>query len=156
MRIILFTFLLFSTGARELDFSFLAKTNMPGVSVEGKSLKGIRLQNTKKGNVEIDLNNLSTEMELRDEHMREEVFKGQNINISFQEIDNCENSNPCKVKVDIEINKISSSRELVFSKEGSDLKSKTVLNLEEFKITPPSKFGVRVLPEIEVVINVKN
>lgn len=156
MKLLLLSFLLFSAEARELNFSFLAKTNMPGVSVEGKSLKAIKLQDTKKGNIEIDLNNLSTEMELRDEHMREEVFNGHNINISFQEIDNCQISNPCKVKVDIEINKTKSSRELVFNKDGSVLKSKAVLNLEEFKITPPSKFGVRVLPEIEVVINVKN
>jgi polyisoprenoid-binding protein YceI len=156
MKLLILFFILFGLEARELSFEFKAKTNMPGVSVKGKSVKHISFNKEKKGRLEIDLKNITTDMELRDEHMREEVFNGKNLSIVYEEMDECQKNSDCDVSLKISINDQTIMKKVQFKRADENLSSSFILNLEEFGIKTPSKFGVRVLPDVEVKINFKN
>lgn len=152
-KIIISFFLVFSTQARKLDLNFKVETNMPGITVAGKTNQSISLPEGAAGEVEVDIKNLTTDMELRDEHMRNEVFMNKNVKVGYENAD-CLNKEVCKVNLSIVINDQTVKRVVELKKNNQSHQGSLKLNLAEFKIKEPSRFGVRVLPEVDLEFSV--
>ncbi|MBY0516362.1 MAG: YceI family protein [Bacteriovoracaceae bacterium] len=154
-------FLLFfisSVFAGFSEVSFVANTNMPGVSVEGKSQKMVfagSLENVKGATLKFDVFELETGMEARDKHLREKVFKAKNKGdafISFEAKDLVCASNKCELMGVLTIK--DKAREIKLPVEMSSnkksLAGKATIALSQYDLPRPSFMGVQVEDNVEV------
>lgn len=141
-----------AVSAAKLQVKFAATTNMPGVSIDGelKSSQVINLDSKEKQVLPISL--FDTGMEVRDEHMREMVFKGKDISYKISKKE-CKESK-CNVTVAFDINGVSVDKSFSAVKSDKTTKGKFSLLLSEFKVEQPSKFGVTVEDKVEVEFNI--
>ena len=157
----------FSTLASTSSIKFTAKTNGPGISVEGE---------VKNANVSVDFNNLdstkfstdimdlTTGMEKRDIHLHEKVFNTKTSGIAKIEYAvtkmNCpvsnENEVECECIGNLTIKDV--SNEIKFkgrlNKSNQVFEGKTPVSLKQFKVTSPAFMGISVLDDIEIVFKV--
>jgi polyisoprenoid-binding protein YceI len=150
--------------------SFLASTNIPAVTVHGKSkeLTGFAtLQHQHAGLVleelqaRLSVQSLSTGMGLRDRHMRELVFTadGKAPDLVFRaERTECTphaGAFSCSVRGDLSIRGTAKPFDAVLKvrEEGSGrfhAVGEGSVRLKDYGIDPPSQFGVRVKDEIQL------
>ena len=124
----------------KLEFDI--KTNVPGVEFRGHLKRPIQFD--PKQGLLIPLEDLTTELDLRDQHMREKIFKGQKIRVHG--ILKCKTSGDCIFKGPIVIGGISKNIEL----KGKKGVFSTSIFLSQFELTPPRFMGVQVNDEIPI------
>lgn len=137
--------------AESLHMQFLSKTNIPGMSIEGRLSESIKM---KESEFEIPIKKMKTGMDSRDEHMYEEIFKNKNIRLSIVNFKECIGKESCAAEVNLEITGFKKKLTIpVRQKEDVKLANFTV-KLTDFQIHPPKKFGVQVEDQVEVRIEV--
>lgn len=160
---------LFSHSAWGITSSvkFRAKTNGPGISVEGE-VKESQVQtdfkNLQSATFSTDVMNLTTGMEKRDKHLQEKVFQvhktgmakieyilsAVNCPTTVAESVECECKGNLKIKdVSNEINFIA-----VLNKKKQEIEGKAIISLAQFKLTAPTFMGINVLDDVEVLFHV--
>lgn len=151
-QILIFLMMSNSFGAN-LSLNFLAKTNVPGVSVEGKLKNPITFLLNNPLEISIPVEKLTTGMDMRDQHMRSEVFSGKPIKIvtNKSETEKCLNGNE-KIKLTLNLGNVEKEQTLNCKKESNKIFVSTRVFLSDFQIDRPNKFGVKVKDEVEVDI----
>lgn len=131
------------------ELTFTASTNIPGVEIEGSLEEDAKIQNVNKmQKVVLELSKLSTGISLRDEHMRELIFKG--INPSFEGEVHCSTKDSCFAKGKLQIAGTFMSFSLPVKKSGDEYKLEHIIKLTDFSIKAPEFMGVRVENEITI------
>ena len=152
----LFCFSLYSAenptlGIKSLKFS--VKTNIPGFYFGGLLKKSLPIEKDGKNyRFTIPVEGLTTELPLRDQHMREKIFQGKNIH--FQGSAECPNENTCTVKGDLEIAGKKKRVTLLLKKIDQHFHLKYKIKLSDFSIPPPEFAGVKVKDEISLTATV--
>jgi len=153
--ILIVLFVNISVSAALLEVNFIAKTNLPGVSVPGSLKKTIKVKIGSIIKESIAPEALDTGMEIRNKHMVEEVFNGgKKIKVLSKINKECAETYECYLDLELSINDIAKKLKLKVTRSEKVFKGKTVLKLSDFKIEPPEKFGVRVENEIEVEFSI--
>lgn len=149
------------------SIKFTAKTNGPGISVEGE---------VKNANVNVDFNkiesttfssdvmDLTTGMEKRDKHLHEKVFNATAAGLAKIEYSISKMICPTSPKAEVECDCIGNlkikdvSNEIKFkallNKEAKVVEGKTLVSLNQFKLNAPSFMGISVLDDVEVTFKV--
>lgn len=154
--------------------SFLAKSNLPGMSVQGEATEatGKTLWQSKSADksnpiliafeFNVPVEKLSTHLELRDQHMRERIFESPEKKlppITFKSKSVvCKNSTlPTNCTASGELTLRNQSRlinfEFELSRDGTQFvfDGKTIIKLSDFEIPPPQHLGVKIKNEIEII-----
>lgn len=132
-----------------INFNFMAKTNVPGVKIKGKLINKIKSNLTPESNITISINNLTTELSLRDEHMRSDVFQNKDIMVKLLSV-KCSESN-CTYGIDLKIVDVSNNMQLIAKKVDAKKYEGTFdIKMSDFKIPEQSKMGVKVLDKINL------
>lgn len=161
-NILLFTFSLnlhaTPSGVVKLtSLSFSVKTNMPGVEFQGKLIDEISFIDESKDNLKklvIPLKALSTEIELRDNHMREKIFKGQDP--SFEGKLKCDDKNEkCVLDGTLTISGVSKNLSLKVDKDSDHFRLEHNLLLSDYQIPIPEFMGIGVQNEIHIIAHFK-
>ncbi len=142
------------TQAGVLQLNFLALTNMPGVSVEGKLKSPLKFQLKNNKLQELNIMLLDTGMTIRDEHMQKDIFNKKPIKFKVEGAKNCLNKPSCSVKIMIQIRQIQKKYFVQAKRRAQDLSGSFDILLSDFKIPLPSKFGITVKDLIKINFNV--
>ena len=127
---------------------FIASTNVPGVTVEGAAGDVAVEYSAQKAVgtvVELDVFQLVTGMEKRDQHLREKVFaakKTGDAKIRFEVLEMPTGNGELKGKLLIK----GVEREIQFpvKRDGTSVTGTTTISLENFALPRPSFMGVKV------------
>lgn len=139
-------------GVAKVDFT--AHTNMPGVSVEGKA-DGINVPFDRKSPqgavVELDVFELKTGMDKRDQHLREKVFAAKKpgdakIRFEVTEFDSVKGS----VKGKLAIKGVTKEVTIPVKTSGDQIVGQTTINLADYSLPRPSFMGVKVEESVDV------
>jgi polyisoprenoid-binding protein YceI len=133
-------------GVAKIDF--VASTNVPGVTVEGAASEvavDYHAQKAVGTVVELDVFQLVTGMEKRDQHLREKVFAAKKLGdakIRFEVLEMPAGDGELKGKLQIK----GVERELQFpvKRDGTTVSGATKISLENFALPRPSFMGVKV------------
>lgn len=164
---ILLNLISFSALATTSIIKFTAKTNGPGIAVEGEvknanvNVDFKKIESTTFG---FDIMDLTTGMEKRDKHLHEKVFNTTTpgtakIEYSISQI-TCPPSSAAEVECDCVGNlKIKEVRneikfKALLNKANQVIEGKTFVSLNQFKLNVPTFMGISVLDDIEVVFKV--
>ena len=153
----MFAFILFlslnaEAGVAKIDF--IASTNVPGVTVEGKAadVKVDYHADKAVGTVvELDVFELATGMEKRDQHLREKVFAAKKIGdakIRFEVLEMPVSNGDLKGK--LLIKGVEHQIQVPVKRDGSTVTGSTKISLEKFALPRPSFMGVKVDDAVEV------
>ncbi len=135
------------------SLTFSVQTNMPGFYFEGSLQKTVSIKNKDTTyHLLIPIEELTTELSLRDRHMRRDIFKNQDIRFTGKV--KCPNKTRCKVKGQLEMAGQKKTLLLVLNKSGKEFKLNYQLKLSDFSIPPPEFMGVKVKNEIAIVATV--
>jgi polyisoprenoid-binding protein YceI len=158
------------------QISYKAKTNLSAISVSGKAKNApsakVEISGTTAAtqtisafDVELSPNDLDSGLSLRDDHMREKIFKLEDgtlpiIRFKLKEALSLKNE-PTPLRATLEIRGKAAefsptcSGSLTENGESKKLKfdCKGLVNLENYSIPAPTHLGVKVNPAIEVVIS---
>ena len=126
------------------------KTDIPGFEFQVSLKKPLPI---KKGNIVIPHKQLTTEMDLRDQHMYEKIFKAQDI--TFKGIAKCRKNIKCKIVGKLNI--AGKEKKLIFiaNKSGKYFKFTHTIKLTDFSIAIPEFSGVKVKNEIDITIRIR-
>ncbi len=159
--LILFGFLTLTIGpkakALEVDMNFDVDTNMPGVSFKVNLKETTKLSYVpgKDKELKIPTKNLTTGMDMRDEHMQEMVFKsGGDLVFKIAE-DNCAKGAPCSVQGEFIVEGKSKKATLNFVKSGDFLEAPIEFLLKEDFAIEASRMGVSVENKLPGKIRIK-
>lgn len=143
-----FSHLAYSKSFKELKtLSFAVKTNVPGVSFQGQLNEADQVKNMNSNNkiqINIPIEKITTGISLRDKHMREKIFKGENI--SFNGLLKCKKE--CLLAGNLKIGRSLKKVEIQIIKSSSNYSGIYKLSLEKFEIDKPEFMGVAVKDEI--------
>ena len=167
VMITLLTLIIFNSYAVTSTVKFTAKTDGPGISVEGEVKKAdlaIDFNTLNKAVFSSDIMDLSTGMERRDKHLHEKVFNTANAGVSKIEYQlskiNCPQTNATTVECDcignLKIKDVSNEIKfkIQYDKSAKKFEGKTSVSLNQFKLTSPSFMGISVLDDVEVLFKV--
>lgn len=143
--------------AAMFELTFKAETTMPGVEVTGKFESPLAINLEEKPlKVTLPISKLVTGMEIRDQHMREEVFANQDIKIKIDQenLKQCAQSSNSEMKTQLTLRGVDKIVSTQCRKSGESHQGSLILNLKDFNITPPSKFGVAVKETVLIEFNV--
>lgn len=141
--------------AASLHMQFLGKTNIPGMDIEGELKQPIKLETEQSDSqVTIPIKSLKTGMDSRDDHMYQEIFKNKDIQFSLANMQECLSKELCQAKLKLTFAGVEKEFEVEVKKQGNVKIAKFPIKLTDFKITPPSKFGVSVEEVVEVSVEV--
>lgn len=155
----LFFILISSTFASTAKIDFVAHTNVPGVSVEGKT-PGIDVNYNKQkpeGTIlEFDVFQLETGMEKRDQHLREKVFSAKNpgdakIRFEVAQID----KETGVVKGKLSIKGVSNDVTLPVKVSGNEISGNASIKLSDYSLPRPSFMGVKVEESVDINFSFK-
>jgi polyisoprenoid-binding protein YceI len=142
--------LLFSleVQAAVAKIDFIATTNVPGVTVEGKAddvKVDYKAEKAVGTVVELDVFQLLTGMEKRDQHLRDKVFAAKKLGdakIRFEVLAMPDGNGELRGKLQIK----GVEREIHFpvKRDGSTVTGETNISLESFALPRPSFMGVKV------------
>lgn len=143
--------------AATATIDFVARTNVPGVSVEGKSENINVSYNAQKltgSSFQLDVFDMKTGMDKRDQHLREKVFKAENrgdAKILFEAM-NLDCSSSCQLKGSLQIKDVKKEMTIPVSvsQDKKKIEGSTLLSLTDFNLPRPSFMGVKVENEIEI------
>lgn len=133
---------------------FIATTNVPGVTVEGKASEvKVDYQADKAVGtvVELDVFELATGMEKRDQHLREKVFAAKKVGdakIRFEVVEMPAANGELKGK--LLIKGVEHQIQIPVKRDGSTVSGSTKISLEKFSLPRPSFMGVKVDDAVEV------
>ena len=131
---------------KELEsLEFLVKTNIPGFSFQGYLKDSLPIR---KGQLVIPYKRLSTELDLRDQHMYKKIFKKQNI--KFLGIAKCYKNIKCKVVGKLNIGGKQKKLKFIVRKSGKYFQFTHRLKLTAYDIEIPEFSGVKVKNEIVI------
>lgn len=132
------------------SLTFFVKTNMSGFSFEGHLTDSQRIDEKDNAFIlTIEPKALTTDMSLRDEHMREQIFKNSPIIFEGQAL--CEES--CVAKGKLTIANTSKTVEIpLVKKSNNEFQLKHKILLSDFGIERPAFMGVKVNEHVEVDI----
>lgn len=139
-------------GVAKIDF--IATTNVPGVTVEGKADAGTvdyKAQKAVGTVVELDAFQLETGMEKRDNHLREKVFaakKKGDATIRFEVLEMPAGDGDVKGK--LQIKGVAHEISFPVKREGNTVTGSTQVSLEKFSLPRPSFMGVKVDDAVQV------
>jgi len=154
---------------------FLAETNLSIVNIKGQTqqvsgslevlttAEGIDLKNL---TIRVSVESLSTGMGLRDQHMREKIFKtknGQIPDLTFSSSrSSCKGSNgsfDCVVEGKLKLHGVEKKISLPIRVErrGKNFASsaKFPVKLTDFGVQPPSHFGVKIKNQVQVELRIE-
>lgn len=137
--------------AKSLRMSFIAKTNIPGMTIEGETEKPVALKSSQSS---IAFGSLKTGMESRDEHMYDDIFKKKDINFQVFNFETCLAQKKCDAEIQINLAGKSKNIKLPIEIVSGAIETKFSIKLTDFEITPPEKFGVKVEDQVEVSVHV--
>lgn len=146
-------FPIMSVQAVSLHVRFLGKTNIPGMEIEGELKTPLKLE---KSQGIIPIKSLKTGMESRDDHMYEEIFKNKDIHFSLTNMEECLSKETCQAEIKIKMADVEKALKVKVEKKGTVRNAKFPIKLTDFKIAPPSKFGVSVEEVVEVSVEVRD
>jgi polyisoprenoid-binding protein YceI len=162
MLLLVLGLLCMDVSAATAKIDFVAHTNVSGVKVEGE-VTGAKVQYDIKSPigavVEMDVFDLKTGMDSRDEHLREKVFaakKAGEVKIQFTVSDlNC--AETCTVKGLLKIKDIEKVLEIPVkaNTERTRISGVTQVNLTDFKLKRPSFMGVKVEEAVDVNFEIR-
>ena len=152
LALILFLSLNAQAGVAKIDF--IANTNVPGVTVEGAASDVAVNYSAQKAVgtvVELDVFQLLTGMEKRDQHLREKVFAAKKVGdakIRFEVLEMPAGNGELKGKLQIK----GVEREIQFpvKRDGNTVTGATKISLENFALPRPSFMGVKVEDAVDV------
>ncbi len=135
------------------DLNFSVKTSVPGFYFGGSLKKPLLLKKHGKiYDLTIPIKELTTELPLRDQHMREKVFQGKDI--QFRGTSECPTEASCTLKGELEIAGKKKQVTLYLNKSGQYFHLKYKIKLSDFSIPPPEFAGVKVKDEISLTATV--
>lgn len=149
----LFSLLSLPGFGAEVSIQFEARTNLPGVIIEGNLERPYQFIAKEDQAFEIPLKNLKTGMDLRDEHMYQEIFAGKNPGFKFSGLANCLETKPCVFKTTLRIQAREKVFEIPLERKKNQLRGEFEVKLSDFDIKAPEKFGVRVLDQVRIKIH---
>ncbi len=172
--LLLLIFTAFNTNAKEIDFKaeaiFKAATNVPGVSVEGRSKEFRTLKaefsedllSLQKLDAELDAQTLKTGIDLRDQHMFEKVFlvlsaKEKPVHLKMHlEKPLCQKDKggiKCTGLADFVFGKKSFQKNIEFKLDDKQ-NSNVVFNvsLKELQIDIPSYLGIELEDQVNIEV----
>jgi polyisoprenoid-binding protein YceI len=165
--LILLSLVSLNSFAATSTIKFTAKTNGPGIEVEGEVQNpNVKIDfNKMEGtNFSADVMNLSTGMEKRDKHLHEKVFSATNIGMAKIDFTISKMSCPTSANSEVECDCIGNlkikdlSNEIKFkalvNKTNQVVSGKALVSLNQFKLTAPTFMGISVLDNVEVTFNV--
>ena len=140
------------TKLTKLDF--FVDTNVPGFNFQGRLKKPLPIT-INKGKFAIPHRQLTTEMDLRDRHMYEKIFKGQDI--SFEGAAKCRKFKRVKCKIVGKLGIAGKQKKQVFiaTKSGKHFVFTHLLKLSDFGIEKPDFKGVEVRNEIKITARIR-
>ena len=146
--------------AATATIDFVARTNMPGVAVEGKSENINVAYNSQKltgSSFQFDVFDMKTGIDKRDQHLREKVFKAENrgeAKIQFEAV-NLDCSSSCQLKGTLQIKDIKKeiSMPVSISEDKKKIECSAIVSLSDFNLPRPSFMGVKVENEVEIKFN---
>jgi polyisoprenoid-binding protein YceI len=150
----LILFLSLNAEAAVAKIDFIASTNVPGVTVEGKAddVKVDYKADKAVGTVvELDVFQLLTGMEKRDQHLREKVFaakKEGDAKIRFEVLEMPAADGELKGKLSIK--GVEQQIQVPVKRDGLTVSGSTKISLEKFALPRPSFMGVKVDDAVEV------
>ncbi len=171
-----FLFAVGSTVEKSLtidSIKFLAPVNVKAFSIKGeaKSIDGkltLFQQSVQSLRFSIPVDSLTTNMSLRDKHMRDRIFKAQDGTtppIEFESLPSqpCSvvgDDLECKLKGNLKIHGSNSEvsfpvKLLAYKANESTAEGETKIKLSQFGITPPEHMGMKVEDEISIQFRVK-
>jgi len=140
-----------SVHASSALISFVAHTNVPGVSVEGH----VEEIKTSAGPViEFDAFNLKTGMDKRDEHLREKVFAAKKPGeavIRFEATSVPEGDGVAEGKLTIK--GVEKTNSFPVKRSGRGVSGKAQIELAVFSLPRPSFMGVQVSEKVDVTFS---
>lgn len=141
---------------KDIEINFQVNTNVDAVSFEGKTqLSDLNIEEKKSFQINPAL--FSTDLSLRDEHMRKTIFSDAQKNIIpitfFVDSSNCETTlNQCSISGRLALNnQVKNMNLIIYGNE--KLSSSFSIKLSDFKISAPSFMGVSV--QEDILISVK-
>lgn len=152
----LITFLLVNQAfASTAQISFVAQTNMPGVVVEGEA-KNISTQYNPSAisgsSIEIDVFDLKTGMDKRDEHLREKVFSAKSlgeVKIKFTAKEKNCGADRCHIIGVLDIKGKQKEISLPLDEKNS-ISGVVDISLTEFSLPRPGFMGVKVEDSVKI------
>lgn len=148
------------------SIKFVAKTDGPGITVEGeatKSLLNLDFNKLESTTLTIDTMDLTTGMERRDKHMQEKVFGAKSpgeCKIEFkvksvscpEDLKNAKNEIICDGigALSIKGQKQDIKLKVAIDNKAKSLSTTTQVSLEEFKLKAPSFMGITVEDKVEI------
>jgi polyisoprenoid-binding protein YceI len=156
----------FNALAAISTIKFTAKTNGPGITVEGE----VKNANTKvdfnqlnSTSITMDVMDLTTGMEKRDKHLHEKVFNTITANLAKIEYNvtniTCPNdlaNTECDCVGILKIKDV--KNEVKFkakvNKTDKTIEGKTLVSLNQFHLPSPSFMGISVLDDVEIEFKV--
>jgi len=168
MKLFLFLNILsFSAFAATSSIKFTAKTDGPGIAVEGEVIRANVVVDFNKLEVTkftTDVMDLITGMDRRDTHMHEKVFGAKSVGMAKIEYSaskvTCptskENEVDCDCVGNLKIKDVSNEIQfkMHLNKSAQVLEGKTPISLKAYKLVPPSFMGISVLDAIELSFKV--
>lgn len=164
MKKFIFSFFLINSFSYAVTTTvkFVAKTNGPGITVEGEVSKAntkVNFNKLESTTFSTDVMDLVTGMDKRDKHLHEKVFNVSNIGMakidySLSQINcpkdganvECDCVGKLKIK-DVE-NEIKFKANL--DRTSNTISGKTTVSLNQFKLNSPTFMGISVLDDIEI------
>lgn len=155
--------LIFSTAVKaksNLELNFSVETNGPGIKIEG-NVNNPKISYDPKAPVqttlEFDVMDLSTGIEMRDDHLHKKVFdvskRGQSSILFKVNSLNCPKpEGECSLKGTLKIKSISEILEFKVQSEnqGKLFSGKALVSLNTFQLKAPSFMGIRPNDLVEV------
>jgi len=146
----------------EGNIRFEVETNIPGMSFEGSNKKLINFKAVRKKSGEYQSLNLSlpsdlfeTGLDLRDDHMRKQIFMDRPIKIELEKL--CSMDKPCSSTGFITIGDKKNEVIVVFKKFGKNsYVGQSEISLKKIGIKAPSMAGVSVEDKVVVHLDFKD
>ena len=138
-----------------LNFDFLAKTNIPGVKILGNLKDAQKIKLEKGYQIKIPVKSLVTGLEIRDEHMWRKVFQNKDMKITIEDLSCTKSQKTCSFNLKVKIAETSQNIKLELTNNDGNLSGKFNILLSDFKIPEQSELGVRVKDEVVVNVSIE-
>lgn len=162
MLFLVLSFFCMDVSAATAKIDFVAHTNVSGVKVEGE-VTGAKVQydvkNASGAVIAMDVFDLKTGMDTRDEHLREKVFaakKEGEVKIQFT-VKDLKCAEECKVTGMLKIKEIEKELEIPVKANAERTKISGVaqVNLTDFNLKRPSFMGVKVDESVDINFEIR-
>ena len=127
------------------SLEFLVETNVPGTSFKGYLEKSLPIRD---GRLVIPHDKITTELELRDQHMYQKIF--QERDVTFDGVAKCYKNIKCRVDGTLNIAGKGQKLKFIVKRSGKSFKFTHTVKLTDFNIEIPEFLGVKVQNAIAI------